>query len=270
MTQTTPAIHTIASPPIAHGRTADVYQWDNGTILKLYHDWFSLEDIQYEARIASAVHASGLPVPRPGEIILVGGRNGLIYERVDGLPLFKAMQRKPWRLIAYAHRQAALHAQMHTTACKAELPAQRQRLENRIQRAKGLPEEVRSALLARLAALPVGESICHGDFHPGNILLTERGAVVIDWIDATLGNPLADVARSTILVFGAASSGMVPRFMTAFINLFQNAYLREYFRLRPGGKEEYRQWLPVVAAARLDEGIAEMESWLVAQAKQIL
>ena len=36
---------------------------------KLFYDWFRLENIEYEMRIARTVHASGLPVPAVGEII---------------------------------------------------------------------------------------------------------------------------------------------------------------------------------------------------------
>ena len=49
-------------PPIAYGRTAEIYAWQNGQVLKLFYDWFKLEAIQYEQRIVQTVHASGLPV----------------------------------------------------------------------------------------------------------------------------------------------------------------------------------------------------------------
>lgn len=73
--------------PIAYGRTAEIYAWQHDHVIKLFHDWFSLENIQYELRLASAVHASGLPVPAVGSIIQVNGRNGLLYQRVDGIPI---------------------------------------------------------------------------------------------------------------------------------------------------------------------------------------
>ena len=44
--------------PIARGRTADVYPWDDKHILKLFHNWFKLENIEYELRIARAVHVN--------------------------------------------------------------------------------------------------------------------------------------------------------------------------------------------------------------------
>jgi len=104
--------------------------------------------------------------------------------------------------------------------------------------------------------------------HPGNILLTARGEVTIDWVDATCGNPLADVARTSIIMMGAANSTQITNpLMKAYIRLFHAVYLRHYFTLCPGGEQEYRRWLPIVAAARLSEGIPEVETWLLAQVR---
>lgn len=36
--------------PLALGRTADIYQWENGRLLKLFHDWFDLDDILFEQK----------------------------------------------------------------------------------------------------------------------------------------------------------------------------------------------------------------------------
>ena len=72
--------------PIAYGRTAEIYKWQNEQVLKLFHDWFGMDAIQYEQRINQAVYASGLPVPAVGEIIRVNDGNGLLCQ----LPPFKA------------------------------------------------------------------------------------------------------------------------------------------------------------------------------------
>ena len=31
--------------PIAFGRTAEIYAWDEGKVIKLYYDWFSREAV---------------------------------------------------------------------------------------------------------------------------------------------------------------------------------------------------------------------------------
>jgi uncharacterized protein (TIGR02172 family) len=257
--------------PLALGRTAELYAWEDGRVLKLYFDWFEPDSIRFEQRMARAVHAAGLPVPAAFDLVEVNGRQGLVYERVDGTEMWSELEKRPARLIALARRTAELHAEMHANPTRPEFPSQRHRLEGKIRDAQALPASLQAVALAALARLPDGSSICHGDFHPGNILVAPGREVVIDWIDASLGNPLADVARSTIIALGAAASSQVPNpLLKISLRLFHAIYLRRYFRLRPGGKAEYRRWLPVVAAGRLNENIPELESWLLGTAERNL
>lgn len=257
--------------PLARGRTADVYAWDDGQVLKLFHNWFSREDVEYEQRIGRAVHASGVSAPAViGETIQFEGRNGLIYERIPGQSMLEVALHQPWKVFTFAKRFAILHTQMHARVFTTDIPAQRSKLDYRIRHNEVIPSSLRATLLERLASLPDEEQICHGDFHPGNVLVTQHGDAVIDWIDASRGNPLADVARTSIILLGAIESDQIPSLLTkVFTRVFHDAYLRHYFKLRPGGKQEYQRWLPVVATARLSEGIQELENWLLEQAKRV-
>ena len=38
--------------PIAYGRTAEIYAWNQDQVLKLFYDWYGLDAIEYEAHIA--------------------------------------------------------------------------------------------------------------------------------------------------------------------------------------------------------------------------
>ncbi len=255
--------------PIAYGRTAEIYPWKDNQVLKLFYDWFSLESIEYEARIARAVHASGLPVPAVGEILRVKERNGLVYERVEGTSMLEVVFRKPWTTFKYGRRMAELHAEMHASTIEVKLPSQREKLTRRIAESKVLPADLISRLMNALASLPNGDRLCHGDFFPGNVMITGRGQVIIDWIDASFGSPLADVARTTIIILGAVETGQVQNLLLkAIARLFHAVYLRRYFELRPGGEDVYRRWLPIMAGARLWEGIPEIENWLLRQAEK--
>jgi Ser/Thr protein kinase RdoA (MazF antagonist) len=254
--------------PIAYGRTAEIYAWNHDQVLKLFYDWYGLNDIEYEARIARAVCASGLPAPAVGDILRVNDRNGLVFQRVNGNPMYEIFKRKPWQGNHYARRMAVLHGKLHTSIVQADIPYQRQRLVDKIQHAAALPGHLQSKALAALEAMPDGDRLCHGDFHPGNILLTPQGEIIIDWTDATRGNPLSDLARTTILICGAAETSQIGNiFEKAFVKTIHAEYIRHYFKLHPGGEQEYRRWLPIVAAARLSENIPELEKWLIVQAE---
>ena len=257
--------------PLARGRTAAVYDWDEGHVLKLFHNWFEFQNIEYEFKVAQAVYDSGVKAPAVRELIQVQGRNGLIYERVTGESMLDLFQRKPWKMFTYARLLAKLHAQMHESVFNGEgIPLQRKRLQNKISHADALSALLKTSLLNALASLPDGNRVCHGDFHPANVLLSGNDARVIDWMDAARGNPLADVARTSIIFLGAAETEELPNpFVKALVKIFHSIYLSHYFRLRPGGTDEYIRWLPIVAGARLDENIPELERWLVQQAEKL-
>jgi Ser/Thr protein kinase RdoA (MazF antagonist) len=255
--------------PLARGRTADIYAWEDGFVLKLFQSRFGAEETQLEAEIGHAVSGTGLPVPGVGDVVQVNGRNGVIYERVDGTTMLAALGRKPWRILYYARRLAALHAQMHAFPFNQNIPPQRGRLDRKIRHASALPVQLKSAVLAALEAMPDGDRLCHGDFHPDNILLASKAEVIIDWLDATRGNPLADVARTSIIALGAVATPQFSNpFMKMLIRLFHTVYIGQYFRIRPGGELEYRRWLPIAAAARLSENIPELEEWLIGEAQK--
>lgn len=253
---------------IARGRTADVYAWGDHEILKLFNEGFGADMIDHEARIARAAHASGVPTPPPGDVIDVDGRIGLLYARVSGVSMQQALMRRPWQALGWAKRLARLHAGMHARAFGAEFPEQRTVLRVKIERAAALPDDRRAAALGGLERMPDGDRICHGDMHPGNVQITPQGPVILDWADATRGNPLADVARTSVILRGMAGSPSAgSAAVRLFVQVFHAVYLSHYFHLRPAGRDEYQRWLPLVAAARLSENIPGQEAWLLARAR---
>jgi Ser/Thr protein kinase RdoA (MazF antagonist) len=262
--------------PIAHGRTAEIYPWGEGDrqILKLFYTWFPEERLRHEAGVARAVQAAGLDVPAVGEVVEVveaDGRLGLVYERLAGVPMGRRMETRPWTLVHLSRRLAELHAQMHEVAGIAGLPPQRARIERKVGAARGLEPALRQRVLAALAEMPDGDRLCHGDFHPWNVIVSGTRTTVIDWIDATCGNPLVDVARTSVILAGvAAMTDLVTWWDRLFVPWVHRLYLRRYFELRPGGEEEVRAWLPIAAAARMSEDIPGLASWLRAQVEDRL
>ena len=259
---------TSLGKPIASGNTAEVYAWEDGQVLKLFHERFAYGAVEYEAKIAQAVHAAGLPVPAVGPIIEVDGRSGLVYERTDGSTMGQVLERKPWNVFTFARLLAELQADMHASGIAPEIPSLRRRLERKIQSAKALPDNLREAALNALEHMPDGEQLCHGDFHPYNVLMTARGPVIIDWVDATRGNPVADVVRSSVLIEGAvAAMPSIRRRHREVLRWMHAIYRRHYFRLCPDAQQQAAAWWPIIAAARTSENIAELQEWLLAQVK---
>jgi aminoglycoside phosphotransferase (APT) family kinase protein len=259
------ATSLLASIPIAQGRTADVYAWTEGTILKLYQTWCPSHWVEHEARVARAIVAGGIPTPAVvGELVEVDGRRGVVYERVEGLSMLQALNARPWTIPKHARELAELQARYQRLMVPG-LHNYHASLERTIRRAPHLVEVEREELLELLATLPVGEALCHGDLHPGNVIISPKGPVIIDWMTAVSGNPWADVARTSLLLTvgpKAAGRQLIP-LIRMFVNLYYSTYLKRYLALQPGVQDQLKCWRPVVAAARLEERIEpERESLL--------
>lgn len=267
----TQTIHRNLGKPIATGGTAEVYDWEPGWVLKLYFDRFGPQMAVYEHRIATAICATGLLIPAVGEIVYVDGRVGLPYQKCAGEPMGEDLARHPWRLVSYAIALANLHAKMHNKPLQADVPSLRSKLEHKIRDAKLLPEHLRFAVLKALETMPDGDRLCHGDFHIGNIMLGQAEPIIIDWIDASIGNPIADVARTSILTRGMVEvEPQFSRFQRFGLRIMYAVYLFRYFQLRPGGQDEYHRWLPIIAAGRLNENIPGWDAWLLAEVNKLL
>jgi uncharacterized protein (TIGR02172 family) len=261
---------------IGQGRTADVYAWGEDRILKLYQDWMPRHLVEQEYAVTRAAQACGVPVPATEEVVDVDGRVGIVFERVRGPSILKEIETKPWTMGAVVRQMAELHAQIHACSVPSGLPSQRAQIENGIDAAKDLPEAQKEVARRHLAQFPEGDRLCHGDFHPGNILVSDHGPVIIDWFTGTRGNPLADVSRTSLLFSTGGLPPQIPRPAQLVINasraLMYRLYLRRYLQLRPAGRREIEAWdLPLVAARlREVEGYPREKAMLIAQLEALL
>jgi uncharacterized protein (TIGR02172 family) len=252
------------SAPIAQGRTAEIFVWDDDHVLKLYRDWCPLDWADYEARVAHAITEAGIPSPAVGNILEVDGRRGLIYERLEGISMLQEMNAHPWLLLQYARSLAELHVKINQQSITG-LPSYKDRLNHDIRSTPHLPEHLQNKALATLDILPDGQNVCHGDYHPGNVIITQKGPIVIDWMTASVGSPWADVARtSLILSIGAKGAGkQVSPIIRIAIKLYHQTYLNRYRMLNPDKENERNRWMTVIAAARLNEDIVPERGALI-------
>ena len=241
---------------IGEGRTAEVMEYGEGTILKLYREEVPQHHIDLEYRISTFVYEQGVRTPQTHGRVTVEGREGIVYQRIQGPSLLKLIGAKPWLIASYAKQMAALHYSLHQLEGSGAAGEQKGRMEQNIIAAPMLSMEEKSPILSRLALLPEGKQLCHGDFHPDNVLMNEE-LWVIDWMTAVTGHPAADAARSVVML----SIGAVPKRGSLFTKFFigiarkrlTSQYIREYLRLSGLSLADIDAWILPVAAARLVE-----------------
>lgn len=246
---------------LAKGTTADIYAWGKGRVLKLFSErtpWHA-----NEVAATRVAHEARLPVPEVIDgLIEVGQREGIVFERVDGPIMTEYLQDHPGQVEECARQAAELQVRIHSAEV-TELPPLIEILHLSIEQAEPLEGATRRAVLDLLGGLPGGESLCHNDFHPHNIIVSGRGLVVIDWAIGTRGNPLADYAR-TWLISRMWLDGLdmgAPEQERLLWRRFWSIYLQRYGKLRSSSSEALLPWQIVVAAASLtwDRSIASTD-----------
>jgi aminoglycoside phosphotransferase (APT) family kinase protein len=137
-----------------------------------------------------------------------------------------------------------------------------------------LPSDLKTSVLHLLEGLPDGTALCHFDFHPDQVLITAKGPIILDWMTARQGHPLADVARTSIIlkVSQVPGAGRLQRaIVDLWRRLFYRAYITRYLKLHPGvSMAEIETWMIPVAAGRLMEKIPGEQKVLLAYIQEHL
>jgi aminoglycoside phosphotransferase (APT) family kinase protein len=250
---------------VGQGREAEILQWGEGRVLRLL--WSAEREpwLDREENALRAASAAAAPVPAVYERVTVDGRPGLVMERVDGPDLLTRLGSRPWTIVGAGRLLGRLHARLHEVPAPPELPALKHTIRGLLeQRADLVPEELLAEAMQLLAELPDGNRLCHGDFHPGNVLLTPAGARVIDWSGASSGDPTADVCRSRMIVRLAAIPEHAPALVRRLDRIGRSWLLRAYFTAY--GKVDLQavdRWERVALIARLAEGVDAERSALM-------
>lgn len=232
-----------------------MYAWDDDAVVKLYRPGYGGH--RPEAAALAQLDGRGI-APRLIDVVDLDARRGLVLERLDGSDMLTLLQRHPWRVRGLAGMLARAHLAVHDVQAPEDLPDLRTVLAARIKDT-ALPPRLRDFSLRVLDGLPSGARLCHGDYHPGNVLLGPDRIAVIDWASAARGVPAADHAY-TLLVLrcGDPLPGtplLFRRLIAAGRSVFARTYARTYRIGSPRPLPRLDSWLTVHAAARLSEGI---------------
>lgn len=244
---------------IGVGRTAEIYTWDKDKVLKLFFSWCPRGWVESEFRIIKSIQSYNIPIVKGFDIVEAENRLGIIYERIYGNSLLEELIANPLKAESIGTLLADLHSGIHELAAENLQSSQVRLLKNILK--TNLISKKKRLILDVLAKLQVGDSLCHMDYHPGQILSSVQGPRIIDWGTACKGNPLADVAFTKILLriarIHSSSENLQGDFQVLRKTLLE-AYFKQYSQLQDieSGKE-IEKWLLVMATSRLSEGIPD-------------
>ncbi|MBD5797606.1 aminoglycoside phosphotransferase [Bacillus pseudomycoides] len=229
--------------PIAIGNTAKIYLYDN-KIVKVFKKHFPNTESLYEAKKQEYAYSCGIQVPKVLEVTKIKGRQAIIMEYVKGKTVGDLLIHNMERVEHYI--SICVNAQQKVDAVVVDsdlLEPMSEKLRRQIESVQNLDEKQKGKLLRKLDSMVFEPRLCHGDFHPFNLILSNDNVKIIDWVDASAGDIRADVYR-TCLLYAQASVELA------------EMYLRIYCKNAGLSRDEVIKWAPIIAGARLSEKVS--------------
>jgi uncharacterized protein (TIGR02172 family) len=246
---------------LGQGNTAEIYEWETDKILKLYRK--GLPDALCEGEFNTTKNVYDLLqiTPKPIKTVYIDGRFGAVYERIPGKTMLKEMISKPWIFNRYSRMLAQFHINIQKPI-NFELPTVKEKLKRDIEASSLLSNTEKQKIYQYIKTLPDGNILCHFDFHPDNIMLSDCKNIIIDWMTACKGDGLSDVARTSVIL-KYSEIPRVPRFVNTIFRCIKKkickGYLKEYLKMTGVQTEKIKAWEMPIAAARLREWIPQRE-----------
>lgn len=231
-------------------RNAKTVYKDGDSCVKVFNADYSKADILNEALNQARVEELSLNVPKIKEITKVDGKWAIVTEFIKGKTLAQLMVENPDKKDEYLNKFVDLQILVQNNVCPL-LTKLKDKMNRKIKLAN-INLTTKYDLHTRLESMPKGNSLCHGDFNPSNIIIAEDGkAYIIDWSHATQGNPCADVARTYLLFWLVGDLSGAEKYLTLYC---------EKTKKTP---KDVQRWLPIVAASQSVKGNEKEREFLL-------
>lgn len=221
---------------IAVRNSKTVYR-DGDHCVKVFDSDYSKADVLNEALNQARVEETGLKIPKIIEVTTIDGKWSIVSEYIKGKTLAQLMAEDHDKKAEYLDLFVRIQMDIHSKTCPA-LAKLKDKLDRQIN-ASDLDATSRYDLHTRLESMPRHKKLCHGDFDPSNVIITDDGSYcILDWAHASQGNAAADAARTYLLFW---LNGDIDG---------AEAYLNLYCEKSGTEKQYVQKWMPLVAAAR--------------------
>lgn len=234
---------------IAVSKNKTIYR-DGNLCIKLFNETYSKADVLNEALNQARVEETGLNIPKILEVCKIDGRWAIVAEYIEGKTLAALMAEHPEREDEYLELFVNLQLEVQSKRC-GMLNKLKDKMERKINETT-LDATTRYELHTRLNGMKKHNKVCHGDFNPTNIIITDDGVpYVIDWAHATQGNASADVARTYLLFCLNKEQDLAEK------------YIRLFCKKSDTARQYVQKWMPIVAASQSVKGLPEERDFLL-------
>ena len=223
---------------------------DGDRVIKVFNEDYSKADVLNEALNQARIEETGLNIPAVLEVTMVDGKWAIVSEYIKGKTLAQMMQEEPEKKDEYLSLMVDIQLEAQRKTCPM-LGKLKDKMNRKIS-SSDLDATTRYELHTRLEGMPKHNKVCHGDFNPSNIIITEDGTpYILDWAHATQGNASADAARTYLLFWLNGDIDGAKKYLDLFCKKSDTA------------KQYVQKWMPIVAASQSVKGNAHEREFLL-------
>lgn len=234
---------------IATRKDKTIYR-DGDLCIKVFDENYSKADILNEALNQARIEETGLNIAKVQEVTMIDSKWAIVTDYIEGKTLAQLMEENPEKTDEYLELLVDLQLSVHSKTCPM-LNKLKDKMNRKISQSS-LDATTRYELHTRLEGMPKHKKVCHGDFNPSNIIITNDGTpYILDWAHATQGNASADVARTYLL------------FCLKGDEKLANDYLNLFCKKSNTAKQYVQKWMPIVAASQSVKGNEEEREFLL-------
>ena len=231
-------------------RTGKTIYKDEDRAVKVFDADYSKSDILNEALNQARIEETGLNIPKILGVNMIDGKWAIVSEFIKGKTMAQLMAENPDKFDEYLEQFVDIQMSIHEM--KAPLLTKLKDKMNRKIGQADIDATTRYELHTRLEGMPKHNKVCHGDFNPSNIIITDEGVpYILDWSHATQGNASADVARTYLLFWLEGNIEGAKKYLELFCKKSDTA------------KQYIEKWLPIVAVSQSVKGNAKEREFLL-------
>ena len=249
---------------IGTGRTAEVFDYRDGKVLKLFHSAFSAKIIEDEYLIAKNISSTTSLVPKVYNIVHIRNRTGIVYEKIKGKMLSDYLSGNIINTRKIIRKFAQTQKRISNISVE-NLPNHTDKLRQRITISRLLSDPEKETVLKYLNIINNNE-ICHGDYHPENVFVDQNyDFKVIDWANMFVSNKYLDIARTYYLIKSGKSLNGKTK-LGSLIEWFGRQIIAKFYweevKSGKGINEYFLPCLFIVIITRYDENIEQEKKWI--------
>lgn len=248
---------------VGEGAGSEVYEWGDDQVVKLFKAGESWSTAQYETWATRTIQNSGAPAPEVLGVVMVDERIGIILPRYHGPNLLNLLIEGKVTPESAGEVMGKIHYSLHEPEYKVAIRTFRDWVLGDLSHlgGRGVPEDVLNKVREVLMTLPEGDTLCHADLHPANVIMTADGPKIVDWINALQGNRWVDISRLhitlSVYLISGESFGVDTAFLDEIRRRMDTTFLATYSALCSIPMKEMldniEPYMTVFAATRMCE-----------------